>query len=557
MVERYAIGIDFGTDTVRALVVNVATGEEVGTAVSKYRRWSNGEFCDPDTNQYRQHPSDYVEGLEDAVKAALINAIDKTKDTEIGDKIAGIGVDTTGSTPVAVSKYGVPLALHEKWAKDPNAMFILWKDHTGVREAEEINAASARNGGTLTQFCGGTYSSEWFWSKILHTMRTASPDLVAETYSYVEHCDWIPSLLSGNNSVANLKRGRCSAGHKALWHEDSLPVQFLAANVDSRLAILENRLYSQTYTSDQQAGTLTREWAERLGIKEGTPIAVGAFDAHMGAVGNGIRPGMLSRIVGTSTCDMVVAPYDLMRQDGNEKLIAKICGQVDGSIIPGMYGLEAGQSAVGDIFANFRNWFVDMMITLGHPEQDREKLKNQIYKLLEARAETISPDKVPLVIDYHNGRRTPGADQTLTGAALGLTLATDAPKYFAGLVQGTCYTARQIVDTFNSQGVPINEVIACGGIADKSSFVMQTMADILAMPISVAKSGQTCALGAAMFGAVAGGAYDTVEAAQAHMGSGFKAVYSPRKEFVGIHDGRYAIFSRAVTTNENLLRQLK
>jgi L-ribulokinase len=563
--EKYSLGLDFGTDSVRASLVNVRTGEEFATFVSGYLRWKDKEFCDPSMDQYRQHPRDYIESMTSAVKGALGIAAQKTGDRGIGRSVIGIGIDTTGSTPVAVDKNGVPLAMYDEFRGNPDAMFILWKDHTALEESEQINRMSQKtDNGKYTQYVGGTYSPEWFWSKVIHTLRKSSP-ISNAAYSWVEHCDWMPAMLS-NTPLSEMKRSRCAAGHKALWHESwKMPFEFLG-KLCGHLEDYQETMGSQTYTSDQVAGKLSREWAENLGLAKGTPIGVGAFDAHMGAVGNGIKPGTLSRIVGTSTCDMVVAPYQQMIEQGREKLIKGICGQVDGSIIPGMYGLEAGRSAVGDIFANFAGWIRDSFLRLnqkGNIQISRTGDKDLSEILLadlsdEANQIPIGDiTKIPLVLGYHNGRRTPNADQRLTGAAFGLTLGTSAVDYFAGLVHGTCYTGRQIMETFTGQGIKIDDVIACGGIADKNQFVMQTMADVFGVPIRVAKSDQTCALGAAMFGAVVGGAYKTVEEAQEKMGSGFKARYTPRRLFNEVHNKRFNSFREAVDSNEELLRELK
>ncbi len=391
---KYALGLDFGTDSVRALVVNALQGKEVGTAVSEYKMWEQRKFCDAATDRYRQHPEDHIDSMVEAVAEAIRNAKRETGNDTLDKQIQGIGIDTTGSTPIAVDRKGTPLALLDEFKDNAAAMFILWKDHTALAEAEEINDKSKQtNDGFYTRFCGGTYSAEWFWSKILHTMRTADQKLVRAAYSFIEQCDWIPAVLTGTNPL-KAKISRCAAGHKALWHDswDGLPFKFLTS-VDKGLGKFKGRLYSDTYTSDQVAGKLTGEWASLLGLRENIPVAVGAFDAHMGAVGNGIRPGVLSRIVGTSTCDMAVAPYDKMRIAGDKEITIKgICGQVDGSIIPGMFGLEAGQSAVGDIFANYRNWFVRIANSLGlSSTTDSGSLQDNVYKVLTERAVHINP----------------------------------------------------------------------------------------------------------------------------------------------------------------------
>lgn len=529
--QKYVIGIDFGTDSVRALVVNTVTGEEVGTAVQYYPRWRKGLFCDPANNQFRQHPLDYIESLEAAVRGALKDCPDGT-----AGQVVSIGVDTTGSTPVAVDRSGTPLAMTPTFAENPNAMFILWKDHTGVREAEEINVLARSWGGVdYTMYEGGIYSSEWFWAKILRTLRV--DEKVREAaYSWVEHCDWIPFLLTGGTDVHQMKRSRCAAGHKAMWHASfgGLPSEAFLTKLDPLLAGLRDRLYEETYTSDVSAGVLSPEWASRLGLSEGVTVAVGAFDAHMGAVGGEIEPYYLSKIVGTSTCDILVAPMDDQRE---EHLVQGICGQVDGSVIPQMLGLEAGQSAFGDIYAWFRNllsWPIKQIVGRSEhlDEQTRAKLVDEtmdrmIAELSAAAAKEPIGAHGVLAVDWMNGRRTPDANQMLKGAITGLNLGSDAPKIFRALVEATCFGSKAIVDRFQEEGVPIHGIIALGGVAKKSPLVMQIMADVLDRPIKVAASEQTCALGAAMFAAVAGDVYSDVASAIDQMGSGFDSEYHP------------------------------
>ena len=345
--ESLVLGLDYGTDSVRALVVEAATGQELASEVAMYKRWVAGKYCDPAANQFRQHPLDYLEGLEEAIRGVLAKL-----PPGAGSRIVGIGVDTTGSTSCAVDAEGTPLSIRDEFAENPNAMFVLWKDHTAVQEAEEINRAARTWGGTdYTKYEGGIYSTEWFWAKILHVLRT-DPKVREAAFSWVEHCDWLPAILTGTANPLTMKRSRCAAGHKTMWHEDwdGLPPEDFLARLDPILAGRRARLYRETQTSDVKAGGLTRTWAGRLGLKEGTAVAVGAFDAHMGAVGGGVRRGALVRIIGTSTCDVMVAPYEAVAG----KLIRGICGQVDGSVIPGLIGLEAGQSAYGDVYAWFR-----------------------------------------------------------------------------------------------------------------------------------------------------------------------------------------------------------
>ncbi|MGE5551698.1 MAG: ribulokinase [Bacteroidota bacterium] len=526
--EPLVLGLDYGTDSVRALVVEASTGRELASEVALYRRWAAGEFCDPAANQFRQHPKDYLEGLEEAVRGALAKLPPGT-----GDRIAGIGIDTTGSTPCAVDANGVPLALLDEFATNPNAMFVLWKDHTAVREAEEINRAARTWGGTdFTKYEGGIYSTEWFWAKILHVLRADSRVREA-AFSWVEHCDWLPAVLTGTENPLTMKRSRCAAGHKAMWHEEwnGLPPEDFLAGLDPLLAGLRARLYRETQTSDVKAGGLTREWADRLGLREGIAVAVGAFDAHMGAVGGGVRRGALVKIMGTSTCDVMVAPYEEVAG----KLIRGICGQVDGSVLPGMIGLEAGQSAYGDVYAWLRRillWPFEALLPefawLNGADADRLKREAEAAILRRLTAEAEQLDGTGLIaLDWLNGRRTPDADQTLKGAIAGLTLGTTPAKIFRALVEATAFGAKAIVDRFTGEGVAIGEIIAMGGIAKKNPFVMQVLADVLQMPIKVVQSEQACALGAAIFGAVAAGLYDSATEAQARMASPYSEVYDP------------------------------
>ncbi|HBG10014.1 MAG: ribulokinase [Limnochordia bacterium] len=525
---KYLIGVDFGSDSARALVVNADTGEEMASEVSFYRRWSQGLYSDAAQNQFRHHPLDYLESLEECITGAL-----KKLPPEVAANVIGIGVDTTGSTPVAVDENGTPLALLDEFRENPNAMFILWKDHTAVREAAEINNLARTWGGVdYTKYEGGVYSSEWFWAKILHILRV-DEKVRAAAYSWVEVCDWIPAVLTGTTDPKVLKRSRCAAGHKAMWHPEwgGLPSEEFLTKLDPLLEGLRDRLFTETYTSDEKAGELTEEWAQRLGLPAGTAVAVGAFDAHMGAVGGGIREHALVKIMGTSTCDVMVVSKDQL----GDSLVAGICGQVDGSVIPGMVGLEAGQSAFGDVYA----WLRDVLLwswealgeEVGLSKETLAKIRSKILVKLTEEAAKVDPSTTTVVaLDWLNGRRTPYADQELKGALVGLTLGTDAPRLFRALVEATAFGSKAIVDRFREEGVEIREVIAQGGIPGKNEFVMQVSADVLGMPIKVVRSDQAVALGAAMFGAVAAGKYSDVFEAQDAMLSGYSKVYNPDPE---------------------------
>ena len=525
---KYLIGVDFGSDSARALVVNADTGEEMASEVSFYRRWSQGLYSDAAQNQFRHHPLDYLESLEECITGAL-----KKLPPEVAANVIGIGVDTTGSTPVAVDENGTPLALLDEFRENPNAMFILWKDHTAVREAAEINNLARTWGGVdYTKYEGGVYSSEWFWAKILHILRV-DEKVRAAAYSWVEVCDWIPAVLTGTTDPKVLKRSRCAAGHKAMGHPEwgGLPSEEFLTKLDPLLEGLRDRLFTETYTSDEKAGELTEEWAQRLGLPAGTAVAVGAFDAHMGAVGGGIREHALVKIMGTSTCDVMVVSKDQL----GDSLVAGICGQVDGSVIPGMVGLEAGQSAFGDVYA----WLRDVLLwswealgeEVGLSKETLAKIRSKILVKLTEEAAKVDPSTTTVVaLDWLNGRRTPYADQELKGALVGLTLGTDAPRLFRALVEATAFGSKAIVDRFREEGVEIREVIAQGGIPGKNEFVMQVSADVLGMPIKVVRSDQAVALGAAMFGAVAAGKYSDVFEAQDAMLSGYSKVYNPDPE---------------------------
>lgn len=530
MSVKYTIGIDYGSDSVRSLIVNTKTGEEMGTSVFYYPRWKEGKYCDLTKNQFRQHPKDYLEGLEQTIVKAL-----EQVDEEVRKNVVAISVDTTGSTPVAVNREGVPLSLLPEFAENPNAMFVLWKDHTAVKEAEEINQLARSWGGEdFTKYEGGIYSSEWFWAKVLHVLR-ADVKVREAAYSWVEHCDWIPALLSGDTDPAMIKRSRCAAGHKAMWHEDfnGLPEEDFLLRLDPLLGGLKERLFKDTHACDIKVGNLSAEWAERLGLTTDVVIGAGAFDAHLGAVGGQIEPYYLSKVMGTSTCDMLIAPME----DVGDNLVGGICGQVDGSIVPGMVGLEAGQSAFGDIYAWFSKvlmWPVQEIIA--HMEWlddetiariQKETSEKMIAELSDAASALPLEETAIVALDWMNGRRTPDANQELKGAISGLTLGSDAPRFFRALVEATAFGSKMINDRFISEGVRIDGIIALGGVAKKSPFVMQIVSDVLDMPIKVARSEQACALGSAMAAAVVGGVHTDIAAAQQAMGGGFEKEYHP------------------------------
>jgi L-ribulokinase len=539
--NQYVIGVDYGSDSVRSVIVNTKDGQEITSSVFYYPRWKAGKYCNAETNQFRQHPLDYVEGLEFTIKECLLNA-----GNTVAEAIKAISIDTTGSTPIAVNENGIPLALLPDFKENPNAMFVLWKDHTSVKEANEINAHAEKFPVNYLKYVGGIYSSEWFWAKLLHVLR-ADETVRSKIYSFVEHCDWIPFLLTGGTNADEIKRGRCSAGHKALWAEefDGLPPEDFFATLDPLLIGFRAKLFKDTFTASEKAGNLSAEWAQRLGLSTGVAIGVGAFDAHVGAVGGQIEPYYLSKVMGTSTCDILVAPTSEIQ----DKLISGICGQVNGSVIPGMIGLEAGQSAFGDAYAWFKNLLMWPLKNSLEENNDPEieafiaKIEANIIPQLSKKADLLSlSEDDEMAIDWLNGRRTPNANQMLKGAFYDLDLGSDAVKMFKALVESTCFGAKKIVDQFIDQGVTVKGLIGLGGVAKKSPFIMQMMADVMDMPIKIHKSEQTCAIGAAMFAATVADIYPKVEDAMQAMGQGFDAVYYPNPEKTKIYAKRYQVY---------------
>lgn len=547
MEKQYVIGLDFGTDSVRAVLVDAANGETLGTKVHWYQRWKAGKFCQPERNQFRQHPLDHIEGMEFTIREVVKEAGIESS------AIKGICIDTTGSSPVAVNAEGTPLSMLPGFEENPNGMVVLWKDHTAVQEADEINHLAKTWGGQdFTKYEGGIYSSEWFWAKILHVIRE-DEEVRKAAFSWMEHCDLMTYILTGKRDITDFKRSRCAAGHKAMWHSDwdGLPADEFLAKLDPDLVQIKANLYKESYTSDQSAGNLSKEWAERLGLTTDAVIAVGTFDAHAGAVGAEVKEKSLVRVMGTSTCDIIVAPNEAV----GSKTVQGICGQVDGSVIPGMVGLEAGQSAFGDALA----WFIDLLAwplenlsTLELDEAAIDSLKDEMMVKLSLEAEQIPVSlSAPVALDWINGRRTPDANQNLKAAIVNMNLGTGAPQVFRALVEAICFGSRKIVERFREEGVEIETVVGIGGVAKKSGFIMQTLANVLNMPIQVAVSEQAPALGAAMYAAVAAGIHSDMQSAILAMGNGFEKTYQPEIEKVEVYDKLYQRYSALANFVEN------
>ncbi|MEM7392590.1 MAG: ribulokinase [Verrucomicrobiota bacterium] len=491
--KKYALGLDYGTNSCRSLIVDLDGGRELADYVFNYPTGEAGVVIDPkDPNVARQHPQDYIDGCIETVREALKIARSQEPDFS-PDQIIGIGVDTTGSTPIPVDEQGVALATQDRYKDNPDAMAWLWKDHTSHAEAALITETAARMRPKYLAKSGGTYSSEWFWSKVLH-LKNVNEEVFNASFSFVELCDYVPGLLTGITDPLTMKRGICAAGHKAMYCDewDGLPDKEFLAELDPALADLRDRLFDKAYTSDVAAGGLCEEWAEKLGLKPGTSVAVGAFDAHMGGVGSGIRAGTLVKILGTSTCDMMVSPNDQPLED-----IVGVCGIVDGSILPGYYGIEAGQSAVGDIFL----WFVNNLVPESYGSTMDEKFEN----LANRAAEQKTGAHGLLALDWNNGNRTVLVDVRLSGLLLGQTLHTKPHEIYQALIEATAYGALTIINRIESYGVKVEQIVNCGGIAGKNELLMQIYADVTGRPMKVSRSDQTCALGAAIFGAVSAG----------------------------------------------------
>lgn len=525
MSAKYTIGLDYGTNSVRALVVNAANGSEIASAVWTYSHGTQGVILSRDPNLARQHPADYVRGAEVTIQQALAAARKSVKGFNAG-QVIGIGVDTTGSTPLPVDAAGQPLVFNQKFAKNPAAMAWLWKDHTGVAEAAEITELAMRIRPQYLAKCGGTYSSEWFFSKILHCLRTA-PEVFDAAYSWVELADYVPAELSGTLAPGQFIAGVCAAGHKAMWnaHWNGYPDAEFLAQLDPKLGELRSRLPARVHSIDRPVGGLTPAWAKKTGLTAGIPVAVGAFDAHLGAVGSGVAPGTLVKIIGTSTCDIAIAPATRALAD-----VPGLCGIVEGSVLPGCFGLEAGQSAVGDIF----NWWVNYIQPHG------EKLS---HRQLDAEAaRLLAGESGLLALDWNNGNRTILVDQQLTGLLVGQTLYTSPAEVYRALIEATAFGALTIINRFEEYGVKIREVVNCGGIAEKSAITMQIYADVTGRPMKVSRSAQTCALGSAIAAAVVAGAHKNYAAAQKKMTGLKPKVYKPDSKAHAIYKELYPLY---------------
>jgi L-ribulokinase len=528
MANQYAVGLDYGTNSVRCLIVNVANGDEIASAVWNYAHGTAGVILSRDPNLARQHPADYVKGAEITIKAALASAKKSVKGFS-ADQIIGIGVDTTGSTPLPVDVNGQPLAFNKKFANNPAAMAWLWKDHAGVNEAAEITALAKKIRPQFLAKCGGVYSSEWFWSKILKCLRVA-PEVFNAAHSWVELADFVPAELAGTLAPDKFIVGVCAAGHKAMWNAKwgGYPDAQFLSKLNPKLAQLRSRLTPRVHSIDRAVGGLTESWARKTGLAEGIPVAVGAFDAHLGAVGSGVAPGTLVKIIGTSTCDIAISPNTKKLAD-----VPGLCGIVDGSVLPGYFGLEAGQSAVGDLF----NWLVNYIEPGGKKVLSHRDLDEAALKLKPGESGLLA-------LDWNNGNRTILVDQKLTGLLIGQTLYTTPAEIYRALVEATAFGALTIINRFEEYGVEISSVVNCGGIAEKSALTMQIYADVTGRPMKISRSAQTCALGSAIAAAVVAGAHKNFAEAQKKMTGLKPKIYKPNPKAHAVYRGLYAIYKK-------------
>lgn len=515
----FTIGLDYGTNSARCLVVDTANGDEIGSCIYEYETGEAGIILDPaDHNLARQNPADYLKGIEITITGAIAEAKKARADFD-AQAIVGIGVDTTGSSPLPINEEGTPLSMLDEFKDNVNAYVWLWKDHTSYEEAQKITQIASEQRPQYLAKCGGIYSSEWFFSKIWHCLNVA-PQVFDAAYSWVEYCDWLTAVLTGNDSPDKIIHSRCAAGHKAMFNDawGGLPDEEFLSMLDPKIADLRSKLYDKTFAVDTEAGKLTKDWADKLGLKAGIPVAVSAFDCHLGAIGSGASPGKMVKVMGTSTCDIMVADAAMPLED-----IPGVCGIVDGSVLPNFFGIEAGQSAVGDIF----NWFVNYIEPGGK--------ENCNHAILDKKALAFKPGQSGLLsLDWNNGNRTILVDQRLTGLLVGQTLHTKPEEIYRALVEATAFGALTIINRIEEYGVRIEEVINCGGIAEKSSLVMQIYADVTGREMKISRSAQTCALGSAVAAAVVAGSenggHDDFASAQAAMTDVKEVTFKPIPE---------------------------
>lgn len=528
--SKYSIGLDFGTNSCRALIVDLKNGEEVSSSVYNYPSGIDGIITDPKNPKLaRQNPDDYLQAIEKTIIEVIKIAKNKF-DKFNPNNIIGIGIDATSSSPMPVDIKSLPLCFNEKFKDNPEAMVWLWKDHTSLQEVEKITNLAKNYYPEYLENIGGSYSSEWFWSKLLN-IANSSPEVFNAASSFVEVCDWIPAVLTGKTQSSQIKRSACAAGHKAMFNKNwnGLPSKEFLNKLSSNLGDFRDKLYSEVYPAGKVFGTLSDKWAEILGLSKQTVVSVGTVDAHAGAVGSGVGEGRLVKILGTSTCDVLIH-RDLPNIPG-------VSGIVEDSVIEGYFGIEAGQPAVGDIFA----WFVKNLVPDSYGSTQEEKFIN-----LETEAAKLKPGETGLLaLDWNNGNRNILSDSRLSGLLLGQTLHTKAHEIYRALIEATAFGSLVIINKLEEYNLPIDDITACGGLAVKNKLLMQIYSDVTGRNIKLAKSEHASAIGAAIFGAVAAGkssgGFDSAEDAQKVLtGSTFE--YNPNSQNHEVYKKLFSLY---------------
>lgn len=512
---EYLIGIDYGTDSARA-VLSDSFGHIIAASTGYYPRWAKGLFCDPSICKFRHHPLDYLEVLEQTLKDVVAACPDPSK-------IRAIAMDSTCSTPCFVDENLVPLSLKPGYEDDPDAMFVVWKDHSMVREANEITAWCAKQPGhNYASHCGLNYSAECYWSKILDIVRRR-PEIRRDGWTLLENCDFVPAVLTGTTDPGKMRYSHPGASAKHMWAEEwggFPPDEFFDA-LDPALTRIRHHMSEVNFYSDESAGHLCPEWARKLGLSEDVVVAAGNIDSYAGAMAANVRKGTLAMNIGTTGCFMTEIPTGTVSVPG-------VFGQVPGGIHRGMDLLEVGLSAFGDMFAWYRR-------LLGWAGGD------DIMARITAAAQALPLDEsIPVATDNFNGRRSPKPNDALPASIMGLTINTTAPQLFRSLVEAAAYATRAVVEHLAGYGVIIDRFVAMGGVSQKSPFVMQTLADVLRSPVSVVDCKDTCAMGDTLFAAVAGGVWPDLDTAASHMCPGILRVYEPAEGVESYYERRYA-----------------
>ncbi|MBW8349511.1 ribulokinase [Bacillus sp. IITD106] len=546
---KYSIGVDFGTQSGRAVLVEVGSGREVATAVKEYTHGVMDEFLPDGITKLEddwalQHPNDYLEVLEITIPQVL-------KESGVSaDDVIGIGIDFTACTVLPIKADGTPLCMMDEFKDHPHSYVKLWKHHAAQDEANRLNEIAEKRGEDFLKRYGGKISSEWMFPKVWQILNEA-PEIYEAADQIVEATDWVISQMTGE-----IKRNSCTAGYKAIWHkQDGYPSKEFFKALNPRLEnVVEDKLSNDIFSIGSKAGEVTEKAASLIGLNPGTAVAVANVDAHVSIPAVGItEPGKLLMIMGTSTCHVLLGE--------EEKIVPGMCGVVEDGVIPGFMGYEAGQSCVGDHF----EWFIENCVPASYYDEAKEKGVN-IHALLTEKAGKLKVGESGLLaLDWWNGNRSTLVDADLTGVLLGATLLTKPEEIYRALIEATAYGTRIIVEAFRNNGVPVDEVYACGGIAEKNALMMQIYSDVLNTEIKISASSQTPALGSAMFGAVAAGkergGYDSIEDAAKEMGRVKDETYKPNADNVKVYDKLYAEYEKLYDYfgrgENNVMKRLK